>query len=633
MKRLVVLALCAAFAAAAPLPVVSITVSSSAGPLARRAAELLASRIERRTGVKPAVGTRLPAAGPAVALAAIDSPELAAWKVRAPSAAELGEEGFALVREGERLFVLAREGRGLLYGAGKILRTARYGGGRALVDPPLGIDKPAMGNRMLYLAIHAENFYEMQPAAVIESEIVEDMALWGANGVLVWFDQSQYNDPFVAGLDNAAARERWNKEKEVLKRAQDLGLKPGYTMSDNDLYRNQVTPEVLAPNTEQWAVFQALACPSVPRGREVTLANKVNLARELAEAGVKLELACHFAYDTGGCRCERCRPWVLTFLNLARDVHEVFRKYHPGVRSYMSDWHFTDEEAGRAIDFLNAKKPEWFAGIYKDDRHPADRFKTVDARYPVMTFLEITEIGAWGTVGANPFAKRLSRIFQDLRSTGQVGYVSYSEGIYDDFNKAAAIRLAWNPDTRPAELAANYANYFLSEAGADEFARMIDGMEDSWTNPMGSWGQQRFVQTAEQAAAVEKLALGIAARLPAGVRNHWRWQVLEQRAKIGAAIAEIGQPEAFRARMEEMVRARAPRVESRRVLEARRERLEEYARLVVALRNQVYKEPFTRYPPMIPGDWFMRDRTRLDYGAWVLLLQNLSAVIDGVAKP
>jgi hypothetical protein len=62
-------------------------------------------------------------------------------------------------------------------------------------QPPLGLDKPAMGHRMLYLAIHVENFYKMQEARTILREVVEDIALWGANACVVWFDQSQYNDP------------------------------------------------------------------------------------------------------------------------------------------------------------------------------------------------------------------------------------------------------------------------------------------------------------------------------------------------------------------------------------------------------------------------------------------------------
>lgn len=637
MKSLLFAFLVALTLSAAPVELASggqpcgaVVLSANAGPLARRAAALFTSRVERKTGVKLLVQSAAPATGPSVVFATPGSRELTG--IKATTTAELGEEGFALLAQGERLYVVAREGRGFIYGAGKILRTASYARGQMRAAPPLGIDKPVMGHRMIYLAIHVENYYEMQEARTITREVVEDMALWGANGIWVWFDQSQYNDPFEKGVDNADARKRWDKEKEVLRLAQDLGLKPGYTMSDNDLYRNQVTDEVRAPNTEKWANFQRLACPSVPKAKEIILRNKENLARELAEAGVHLEMGCHFAYDTGGCLCERCKPWVTTFLNLAREVHETFQKYHPNMRSYMSDWHFTDNEAQTAIKFFHNRKPAWFGGVFKDDRHPADRFVALPPGYPVLTFLEITEIGGWGTVGANPFPKRLVNIFGDLRRTGQDGYVAYSEGIYDDFNKASAARIAWDPTVTPERLATEYANYFFDASVAPDFARMIAGMESAWTNPMGSWGQQQFVQNSTDADAVEKLALSISPRLPARVRQSWRWQVFEYRARIGAAIAALGDREALRKQVKDMARAGASRIEMRRVMEAKRARFEEYARLVVELRDKIYKEPWSRYPPMIPGDFFMCGRTRIDYAAWVALFQELSYVADGIPQ-
>ncbi len=615
----------AALLPGAPLPIVqaghpaaTIVVSRSAGPITRRAASLLADRIARKTGVQPAVASEAAANSPAIVFATGDP--------------NLGEEGFEVRQEPNRLVIRAREGRGMLYGAGKILRTARYGPGMMMADPPLGVDKPLNPHRMLYLAIHVENYYEMHSASTIQKEIVEDMALWGANGVLVWFDISQYKDPFEKGGDSGTARARWNKEVEVLRLAQQLGLEPGYTLCTNEIFTNQLTPEIAATPAEP-SVFQALACPSNPKGREVILKDKTNLARGLAKAGVSLKTLCYFSYDTGGCRCDRCRPWVKTSLEFSRDTTEVFAKYHPKVRTYIADWHFTDEEARTATDFFNTQKPSWLAGIYKDDRHPPDRFATLSPEYPVFTFLEITEIGAWGTVGANPFAGRLHTLYQGFRRAGLRGHMTYSEGMYDDFNKAAATRLAWNPDVTPAELGAEYANYFLAAEVAGDFQRLITGMEKSWTNPLGSWGQQTFIATPEAAAQVEKLALALAAKLPPATRRDWRWQVLERRAHIGAAMAELADRQGFRDRIVAMVRARTPRNDTRQVLQARRELVDRYIRMVNELRDKVYHEPFTRYPPMQAGDWFMRDRTRVNVGAWVQLLQDLSAVIDGVAKP
>jgi len=135
MKSLFVASLIAFTLSAAPVELASsgqprgaVVISTNAGPLARRAATLLVSRVERKTGVKLLVQSAAPATGAAVVFATPGSRDLTG--IKAPTTAELGEEGFALLAQGERLYVVAREGRGFIYGAGKILRTASYARGQ-----------------------------------------------------------------------------------------------------------------------------------------------------------------------------------------------------------------------------------------------------------------------------------------------------------------------------------------------------------------------------------------------------------------------------------------------------------------------------------------------------------------------
>ena len=51
------------------------------------------------------------------------------------------------------------------------------------------------------------------------------------------------------------------------------------------------------------------------------------------------------------------------------------------------------------------------------------------------------------------------------------GFLTYSDGIHDDFNKNLWSQLGWNPDRNPRDIAKDYARYFfrgdLAEAGAD----------------------------------------------------------------------------------------------------------------------------------------------------------------------
>jgi hypothetical protein len=78
--------------------------------------------------------------------------------------------------------------RGLLYGAGKFLRTCQFGDGAIAPFTPgawvgVGAPKVRKSFRALYLAIHFNNFYQSAPLSEVKVYI-EDIALWGVNTVI-----------------------------------------------------------------------------------------------------------------------------------------------------------------------------------------------------------------------------------------------------------------------------------------------------------------------------------------------------------------------------------------------------------------------------------------------------------------
>jgi hypothetical protein len=609
----------------------AIVIAANGGPIAKRAAELLQGRVEWKTGAKLTIVTgqqamQLPGSMARIVISEPTGLAGGDWMKSAgfipPTAGELGEEGFFLRAAEGKLFVVA-EGRGLIYGVGKLLHTAKYGDGSMLADVPDGIDRPKIHDRILYLAIHCDNFYEMQPASAI-FPIIEEAALWGTNGVSVWLDETMYNDPFNNQVENAHVRATWDKEKALLRFAQDLGLKPGYVYSANDLYLNQVTPEIVAKGTDSWNKAQ-LACPSTKGGRAIILHNKENLFRDLAQAGIRLDNVGVGPYDTGGCFCDLCRPWILTFVKLNEDIAGVLRRYHPSARYYLSDWHCTDNEVEVITDYLNARKPSWLAGVWKDDRHPVDRFRGADRRYAIAGFLDITMIGAWGTIGANPFPNRLQSIFHDMVQAGISGYMAYSEGIFDDFNKALTARLAWNPKESLASFAGEYSNYYFSSGIASDYGQMVSMMENSWSNPLRDWGEQTFMESGKDAARLDELTRQAGAKLSDSLRNSWRWQVFAARASIGRLAAELrvqgeSSPEAVERQIRSSATAEAVLA---RTVEEKRAELEQYIREVTVLRSEVYKEPPRRFPAMIPTEAFMMGRTQVPVQAWKTALSKL----------
>jgi hypothetical protein len=604
----------------------AIVIAANAGPIAKRAAELLQGRVEWKTGAKLTIVTgqqamQLPGSMARIVISEPTGLAAGDWMKSAgfipPTAGELGEEGFFLRATEGKLYVVA-EGRGLIYGVGKLLHTAKYGDGSMLADVPEGIDRPKIPDRVLYLAVHMSNSYEAQPASAI-FPIIEEAALWGTNGISVWFNETQHNDPFNDQVEDAPVRALWDKEKALLRFAQDLGLKPGYVLSANDLYINQVTPEIVAKGTDSNRNVP-LACPSTKGGRAIILHNKENLFRDMAQAGIRLDNVLIFPYDNGGCFCGRCRPWILTFMKLSEDIAGVLRRYHPSARCYVTDWHWTDNEAEVVTDYLNARKPIWLAGIWKDDRHPMDRFSGLDRRYSILGFLDITMIDDWGALGANPFPNRLRSIFHDVQA-GISGYMAYSEGIFDDFNKAVAAQLAWDPNKSLASFEDDYSNYFFSSGIASDFRQMVSMMEDSLSTPHTNWSSPG---SGEGAARLDELTRQAGGKLSDRVRNSWRWQVFAARASIGLLVTELrvqGAPSAEE--VERQIRSVATNEPAlARVVEEKRAQLAQYIREVAALHAGVYKAP-SRWPPTDPSEWFMLDVTHIPVQAWKTALSKL----------
>ena len=75
-----------------------------------------------------------------------------------------------------------------------------------------------------------------------------------------------------------------------------------------------------------------------------------------------------------------------------------------------------------------------------------------------------------GREGVNPRPVDYAAIYQnDYRFAD--GFLSYSDGIHDDFNKMPLEPVGWQPDISPCAVAVEYARYFfrpdLAQAGAD----------------------------------------------------------------------------------------------------------------------------------------------------------------------
>jgi len=197
--------------------------------------------------------------------------------------------------------------------------------------------------------------------------------------------------------------------------------------------------------------------------------------------------------------------------NAARDLMPYLaqigtglQRYHPRAKVWVSLQKFSASDVNEFYRYLEEQKPLWLGGVVMGPSSPPlnatrerlpkdyrlrwypDITHTVRCQYPVPWF----DL-AWGlTLGREPVNPRpldYTAIYRaGYRDTD--GFLTYSDGIHDDFNKNLWSQLGWEPDRDPRDCAIDYARYFfradLSQSGADALL----SLESNWRGSLAENG-------------------------------------------------------------------------------------------------------------------------------------------------
>jgi hypothetical protein len=276
------------------------------------------------------------------------------------------------------------------------------------------------------------------------------------------------------------------------------------------------------------------------------------------------------------------------------------------------------------VDYFNRKKPERLRGVWEDPNHPFSDYALLDPHYEKLSFQDVTMIGGWGGLGANPFPAFFKKTFADMLPNKFNGYMAYTEGIFDDFNEALTAQLAWNPEKTPEEFEREYCHYYFGGGIADAFVAMVRLMDDSWSGTRLRRAQNlRLTAGLPEAVQLESLTAAAAAKLPADVRASWRWQVFEQRAKLGLRATKLHDLAAFRAETERQLHDGTSKQMLRHRVAAKQAEVDAYIKEVQELGCKVYHEPPSRRPPMPARAGWDADATGVQLDQWIQTLENL----------
>jgi len=487
---------------------IRVAVEAPGDPLVLRTFAIVKDRIERRCPVTVVEG----GGDPAIVLS-ID--------------AGLPNEGFRLDQSGAAVRIVGGSPRGLLYGVGKFLRSSGYGD---TIQPSnwRGTSAPQGTLRGMYFATHFHNWYHQASEPEID-RYVEDLALWGVNAVMVAFPMMN-----LSGWEDPDAESALAMVRKYARACHQLDIKfaTGITNAMFSGAPDSIRATPLADPTHRRGNHGYPVCPSNSEGHAYLMGNTQRLFEELREVG--LDILVFWPYDEGGCACETCSPWGSNgYLKLSKEQAALGRTYFPELKTVLSTWVFDTppegEWQGLADDL--AKGNGWLDYILADSHEDFPRYPLdhgVPGGLPLINFPEISMWGnwPWGGVGAHPLPGRFQRLWDQVKGTVTGGF-PYSEGIYEDMNKAAVLQFYWDGNGSASDTLAEYAAYEFGAENTEDVLALVDGLEAAASAAFRKEGvdRARVLETAQRAETIQK-------GLPEWGRTSWRWEVLYLRTVL-----------------------------------------------------------------------------------------------------
>ena len=464
--------------------------------------------------------------------------------------AELAPEAYRIADDARQdaVRIEAADGRGLIYGAGRLLRESGLAAGRFEPCAWRGTSQPANPVRAIYFASHFYNWYHVAPIEKVE-RYVEELALYGCNCLAVWFDLHDY-----ASIDTPEARAMVERLRTILTAANRVGMGASLLSLANEGFAS--TPDELKAtcavqngyHRSPGGFYNTEVCPSQPGGIELILENREAVLE--AFAGIALDYACIWPYDQGGCTCDRCAPWGANgLIRTAKPVAELIKRLRPDTKVVLSTWYFDrfiDGEWALFDQWVKDEKPDWFDYLLIDGFGAFPEYPLrhgVPGGFPVVGFPEISMEGnsPWGGYGANPRPRHWNEYWQRTKEV-QIGSFPYSEGIYEDLNKFVILQLHWSPERDVDSILREYASGWFGEDSADAVVEVFHLLEADEFTTFRSGREPLFANEAglPHAEECEEKVRALDDALPEDVRSSWRWRVIRLRARIDAQLKAGG---------------------------------------------------------------------------------------------
>jgi len=487
-----------------------------------------------------------------------------------------GREGFlvkTIPRTGAGLLLVAGvDPRGLLYGAGEVLRHLVVRG-NVLEFPDV-------------LTVRSAPAFEVRGTQFGQSSVARNLAK-----VRPWAEADRRRavlDMALAGMNTVEVSAGISADDSDYRLLKSFGLKTLVHYYPN-----------AGDGPPEWRAAESIGrpgylCPSVPAAREAL----VKRCEEIFRSTAPVDYVRFAGGDGGGCECDRCKPYGLTFIRLCEDLARVIHRHPPQTEIFITNQKFDNEDDKAIFTYLQEQPRPWLRafcyGPGSDamswqpghrQTHRMDLFRYPGfgppARYPEEILHQLppgqdlvffNELTHWrysqnGFAQAYPRADRNGDLpprwnhflyerqpdraltlvydrltffawpryyhwyFNQVMRYG-IGDVTHSSGTHDHFNQWMWQRLLWSPQRGVEDVVAEYARTWFGPEAAPLMADAIFQLENNLVEKPGvpitkKEGIERYYRLVHQAGA--KMP-------PSLMKQNWLWREYMQKAALDKYI-------------------------------------------------------------------------------------------------
>ncbi|WP_162418792.1 hypothetical protein [Cyclobacterium roseum] len=477
-----------------------------ASPMQETVSTILVEEIENRSGIRLELGSDWES-DTQIALALSSDESLYGKTVpsrKGFDAPEQEKEGYRIFQEsseaGNTLWVIGADTRGILYGIGKLLRTAYLSEGKVALSRDIDFSESPQyalrGHQFGYR--NTANSWDAWTVAQFDQHFREQV-LFGANA----FE----NIPF-----------------------QQMGSSPHFKVDPQQM-EVELSRICEKYDADYWVWTPAPRDLSVPGALQEGLEKQEDFYARVPRLNA--------VFVPGGDPGDNHPSELIPYLE---ELSELLQQYHPDAGIWVSLQGFNEEKVRYFFDYLQTNNPDWLAGVVNGPSSPPialerellpekylhrfypDITHTVRCHYPAENWDQAYAL-TLGREPCNPQPRMYTRLF-NRDSPHTDGFITYSDGTHDDVNKAVWSQLGWDPGKDPETIVREYTRFFFGAELAEEAAQGIFALEDNWDGPI-----------LENPAIEETLAWWkrLEAENP-DLAGNWRWQQLLMRAHYDGYI-------------------------------------------------------------------------------------------------